>query len=473
MSVLLNGYKNDMRLKNIKSRVGIIGDNSIAYVEALLNIWNEGNVPVLIDWRIPINVGLELLVEANATECYIEEKILIKSDNIKELPIKFHLMKSSSRSANLLPECLYKQFKSNYSNDEALIFFSSGTTGKAKGIVLSHYAINKNSDAVIDYMHPTNEDTVYIIKTLAHSSTLVCELLVGLKSNSKIVIAPTVVSPGFSFKNFIKYNTTIVCVNPTLLNLYIKACQNNNYEFRSLKWLYTSGSIANVDLLKEAQNTFKFSKVLNVYGLTEAGPRVTAQRYEDDYIKLGSVGKTINDVKIAVVDNNGAILPAMSKGIVHVDTPCKMKMYITGRNPKKSLYRDWINTGDVGYMDEDGDLYITGRYDNMIIQGSHNVYPEDIEAVIRKHPFVNECLVFGVRHYLYGEKIICYYQLNDNVNVQSSFDTELKKYCSDILASYEIPNEFCLVEQLPLTSNGKISIRIAQEHYESTHHAEG
>ena len=281
----------------------------------------------------------------------------------------------------------------------------------------------------------------------------------GLKSNSKIIVEPTVTSPTSVLKSINKFNVSIWCINPTLLNIYSKLLSRSNYNINSLKYIYISGSIANKKLLEEAKDNFKNVIILNMYGLTEAGPRVTVQSTNSAY-KLGSGGSPISGVEIKIISETGQELAQNSIGIVHVNTLSIMNGYLNGVG-KKSLYRGWLNTGDLGYLDSDGDLFIVGRSDNMILHGSHNIFPEEVENALKYHKLINDCLVFGIDHNIYGERIICLYLSDVKIS-----DNELRAHCANLLASYEIPNEFSRITKLPYNSNGKLMRNLALNLYE-------
>jgi len=145
-------------------RVGLIGENSVEYIDRLLDIWNSGDCAVLIDWRIPYRTTVEMMAEAAAQKCYIESVMLEKVPQKMRVGMEFVPYEKSGNSAQALPDGIYDKFKANYSADEAVVIYSSGTTGKAKGIILSHYAINTNTDAIIDYMRPVEDDCIYMAK---------------------------------------------------------------------------------------------------------------------------------------------------------------------------------------------------------------------------------------------------------------------------------------------------------------------
>lgn len=434
-------------------RVALIGENSIGYVNALVDIWNNGDCAVLLDWRIPCPTAIEMMIEADVHTCFIEKSLFNKIENQIPNSIDFFTYEKQNSSAQLLPNCIYEKFHENYSRNEAVVIYSSGTTGKSKGIILSHFAINTNADAIIDYMNPTAEDCIYIAKTLSHSSTLTGELLVALKTRAKAVIAPTIVPPRYVLNNINKFGVTIVCLNPTLLSMLADEYERSQYDISSLKTIYVSGSILNDRVYEKAHAVFSYIQIYNVYGLSEAGPRVTAQRI--DCCQSNSVGKPIKDVEIKIVNEQGSIVTSGEYGIVHVKTPSIFDVYIVGQNKHDSFYEGWHNTGDVGYIDVNGELHIINRLDDVIIIDSHKVYPSEVEKQIVEQSDVKECAVAKVE--LNGNEFIgCLYVSEKEIG------RDIKEKLKSKLLVYEIPRFFLKCDALPRTKNGKISTREVQ-----------
>jgi long-chain acyl-CoA synthetase len=427
-------------------RVGLIGENSTEYISKLIDIWNNGDCAVLIDWRIPCEKAIEMMKEAGVQNCYLESGKYDIADCYND--INFVTYVRTSNSAELLPGEIYDKFKINYRGNEAIVLYSSGTTGKAKGIILSHFALNTNADAIIDYMRPTKKDCIYIAKTLSHSSTITGELMVALKTHTRLVVAPTIVPPRFMLDSICKFAVTIICLNPTLLSIYANEHQKNHYDLSPLKTIYVSGSILNDQSYWCAHEIFGNIEIYNVYGLSEAGPRVTAQR--KDCHKSNSVGKPIKGVEIIVVDDNGNEANKCEYGIIHVNTPSRFSGYITKNEKLSSLYKGWLNTGDIGYLDDNGELHIVSRIDDVIIHESHKLYPTEIENTIQKIITVNECAVVKIEQ---NQEviIICFYVADKAINAKEI--KLLRRY----LMSYEVPKKFIQVDYIPKNRNGKRS----------------
>ena len=341
-----------------------------------------------------------------------------------------------------------KLYKNNYDNKEAVVLYSSGTTGKAKGIILSHSAISLNADLIAEYMLLSDNDCLYMVKSLSHSSTLIGELLVGLKNQIKMLISPTINNPRAILENINKYGVTTICVNPSLLDLFSFTASMKKIEFNTLKTIYTSGAVAKERLLVKAHNVFPGVDILNVYGLSEAGPRVSAQRKNKNNI-IGSVGHPMRDVNIAIIGADGSQLEKMNKGIIHVQTPCIFSGYISTKIPKKIFQNNWLNTGDIGYIDDDGNLFIVSRADNMISIGSHNVYPEELESEIMSITKITDCIIIPQKNEIQENKLICFYVAQENMY------NKLREFCIMNFASYEIPSKFIKIDNIPTTPNGK------------------
>ena len=427
-------------------RIGLIGDNSVEFIIQLIDIWNQGNCAVIIDWRIPFEVAMRMLLETGVEECYIDSEVM--KDNFSCTDFKISVYQSNRAIVCVPPEVQFS-FVNNYSEEEALILFSSGTTGKAKGVILSHYAINKNAEAVIKYMELEPDDCIYLLKTFAHSATIVGEVLVGLKSRIKMIVAPTIMSASVNLHKMAANNVTIVGMNPTLLKVYSMAQRIKKYEVSSLKAIYFSGSTVEKAIIEQASECFDSAKILNVYGLSEAGPRVAAQTLSSKTNKMGGVGRAIEGVEIKILNNQGMETEAYEKGKIYVATECMSNGYVNQNTGLKMIDEKWLETGDIGYFDEDGELFITGRADNMVIVGSHNVFPEEIEDFIRSVDGVQDCVVLPQKDETYGEKIVCCYVSDKELT------EELVSQCRKRLAPYEIPSTFINAEKLHTNLNGK------------------
>jgi len=366
-----------------------------------------------------------------------------KNDAFRQ-PSRIHFMpyEQHQAAAVLLPCRIYDKFKPNYNKDEAVILYSSGTTGSAKGVILTHYAINTNADAIITNMQATSEDCIYIVRTMSHASTLTGEILVALKTKMRMVVAPEIALPRACLTNIERFKVTFIGLNPALLATYTTELIRSAYDVSALRAIYVGGSILDADVYMSAKKAFDGKPIYNVYGLTEAGPRVT------------SAGRPLQGVSVAIIDENGNIAQYGAKGIVHIKTPSCFSGYVSGERSLLPLYEDWLNSGDVGYVDAEGYLHIVDRMDDVIIIDAHKIYPTQVEAVINMYPDIKECIVkpFNCDGLVAGLR--CEYVSNNADGTDIS--AMVRKWCLTQLLPYEVPKQFVLVSEILRTPKGSV-----------------
>jgi long-chain acyl-CoA synthetase len=192
--------------------------------------------------------------------------------------------------------------------------------------------------------------------------------------------------------------------------------------------------------------------IVEIYGLSEAVAHVTCQPV-DGTGKPGSVGKALSVWEIRIVDDNGKELPANQTGEIIVAGPFMKGYYANPEDTAEVIKDGWLYTGDIGKIDEDGELFILGLKKDMILIKGQNIYPIDIEAVLHSHPKVVEAAVVGIPDELRGERIRGVVSLKDG---QVVTERELQDFCRQHLANYKVPKQIIFVKSLPKTAAGKI-----------------
>ncbi len=408
------------------SRVALIGNNSVEYVEKLLSIWNNNDSAVLIDYDTPPSIAFAMLSEVGAGRCYIENSLTDMNDAAPPT-LKTTQYSILNEIPCVLPKSVRDLFKPRYDESEAVVIFSSGTTGKRKGISLSHRAINNNADSIIEYICPTDSDTFYLNKKLTHCSSLIGELIVSLKSGAGVVLSQIVVPPRTAFRNIADFHVTVLCCNPMLIKLYADEAERTETFPECVRAVYTSGDVISEKEIERARTVFHRS-VYNVYGQSECGPRISAQTRE--HCNGNSAGKAIKNVEIRI-DENGEIL-------------VRTNALFSGYTNSDEKPEEWHRTGDIGYIGNNGDLYVTGRTDNMIVIGAHNIFPETIEDTIIDKTDVDDCVIFKE-----DGKLICEY------TAKECLDTEITRSIKPLLMPYEVPKLYRRVEAIVRNKNGK------------------
>ena len=409
-------------------RIGLMGHNSVEFIEQLIGIWNNNDSAVLIDYDMPIDALQRIISNNLIASLRIEDSLSLKFDNAL-LNANVTLYSVCTPLPCLLPDRIYDEFTERYDEDEAVVIFSSGTTGLNKGISLSHRAINNNADSIIHYMQPKATDCLYLNKKITHSSSLTGELLVALKERIKIVVAPIIIPPRIAFRIISDFGVSILCCNPALLKMYVDEVERATRFPEAIKTIYTSGDVISVKAIERARSVFT-RPVYNVYGQTECGPRISAQT--EDCCRGNSVGKPIKNVEIKI-DTSGEVL---------VKTNALFSGYTASAAEAPG---EWHGTGDLGFIDENGELYITGRTNSLIVIGAHNIYPEAVEQTIIENTVISDCLV-----YKDAEKLACDYVSACEIN-----KTEIIRSIQPLLLPYEIPKTYRRVKIIPQNANGK------------------
>lgn len=440
------------------ANIALIGFNSIEYVEKLIDIWNNGNCAILIDCNTPYESLVELMKIANTETCYIDNAILNDTFRLNDKKINFIVYQSTYKKFSYLPKFIRNKYVYNDSNTPAIIIFSSGTTGKAKGVILTHFAISKNSDMIYQSMEINEKDAMYVVKKFSHSSVLIGELLVALKYNIKVLIGPIVVPTRLLLSNISKYKITVVCINPTIVRLISKELDKEEYNLSNFKKIFISGDKLYFKDILDIRKKLNKVEVYNMYGLSEAGPRVTMQNKKNCF--QNSVGVPINCVEVKVINEYHKNCKTNEYGIIFVKTPSKYSGYINNCIKFNDPKDEWINTGDIGYFDKNGELFIIGRIDDVIIIDSHKIYPSDIEnKIIKTFGFI-ECVILKSSNSKTAiSNLICLYVGEEQKEI--TIKRELGKYLLD----YEIPRKFIKIDEVPKNRNGKRDIIKIKELY--------
>src|SRR5690625_246018 len=332
----------------------------------------------------------------------------------------------------------------------ALILYTSGTTGKPKGAMLSHKNLYSNAKDVADYLTINGDDRVIAALPMFHVFCLTVSLNAPLMNGGTILIMPKF-SPQEVFRIAKTYQATIFAGVPTMYNYLLQSAQGNKTDFAGIRFCISGGAAMPVSLLKAFEKTFDVI-VSEGYGLSESSP-VTCFNPLDRPRKPGSIGQSIMNVKNKVVDELGEEVAAGEVGELIVQGPNVMEGYY--KMPEETaatLKEGWLYTGDMARMDDEGYFYIVDRKKDMILVGGYNVYPREVEEVLYAHPNVVEVAVVGTPDPNTGETVICYVVTDD----AALTETMLKTFCEAHLAKYKIPSTIEFLDELPKNTTGKI-----------------
>lgn len=338
-------------------------------------------------------------------------------------------------------------------SDIMAILFTSGTTNTPKAIMLTRENISSNVIAISAYLKPAIEDNILLIKNLYHSSTLIGELLVGLYNGCFVVISTQLPVATVMLNLLEEKEINIFFAVPSLLKELIVSNEHEKYNLDKLRIVNFYGAPMNATDIKRLSEVLPNANIIYSYGQTEASPRVTYIERKDLLIKSGSSGKTIQGVKIDIINDEKQSVKPFEKGEIVVCGPNVMKGYYRNEERTKITLADgWLHTGDIGYLDEEGFLYVVGRKDNMVISAGKNIYIEEIENVLNEMSGIKEVLV----QVKLDEKSIARIEAFVVLSDKKLTVKEIQKYCLYKLENYKVPRKIMVVDYLEKTNSGKI-----------------
>ncbi|PGS55929.1 long-chain-fatty-acid--CoA ligase [Bacillus sp. AFS041924] len=341
--------------------------------------------------------------------------------------------------------------------DLAVILYTSGTTGKPKGAMLTHRNLVSNADSISRLVELDETDRVVAVLPMFHVFCMTVCLNAPIARGATILIQPKF-SPADLVSTIHKRNATVFAGVPTMYSFINQLPEANSEDFRSIRVCISGGASIPVELLHKFESKFKVS-ILEGYGLSETAPLVAINPLKG-IRKPGSIGLNIPDVQSKVVDQFGEEMPIGGIGELVVQGPNVMKGYLGMKEATLDAFKDgWFYTGDLASMDEDGYIYIVDRKKDMIIVGGYNVYPREVEEVLFQHPAVVEAAVVGVPNEEYGESVKAYVVVKD----KQLTENDIIQFCKEKLVKYKLPRYVEFFKELPKNSTGKILRRELRE----------
>lgn len=335
--------------------------------------------------------------------------------------------------------------------EPAVILFTSGTSGRAKGAVLTHGSLRSAADAASTALGLTPEDVVLGAAPFSHvlgqSTGLVGTLSVG---------ASIAIVERFQAEETLSWmtetRTTILLGVPTMCIALCDAARSAA-ELPAVRIAHVGGAAVPIEVARDFERTFG-GEVHEGYGLTEMSGIATTS-YSGQPRKLGSVGMPLGQTEMRIVALDGRVVPANEPGEVQFRGPSVIPGYWHDREAtEEALAPDgWLSTGDIGYVDDDGYLFLVDRKKDVIIRGGYNVYPREVEEALYAHPDVLEAAVVGVPHPTLGEEVAGLVVARPG----ATLDPEaLRTFVRERVAAYKYPRHILLVDSLPKGPTGKI-----------------
>ena len=356
------------------------------------------------------------------------------------------------------------------SADPWMIMYTSGTTGRPKGVIRSHEANMAHFYVTLINHAWTPNDKVMLVMPMCHINSVYYSFPFTLVSAPVMVYNMVSFDPEDFLRSADLFRPTFTSLVPThyVIILSLPDAVKGRYDVSAFKQLLISSAPARKELKLQIMDYFKNAQLWEAYGSTETGI-VTLLRPEEQLEKLGSVGREVFGVdEVKLLDEEGNEVPVGEVGELYARTPHMFSGYWKDPEKTQAAFRgEWATVGDMAKKDEDGYYYLVDRKANMIITGGENVYPSEVEAVVASHPAVKDVAVIGVPDLKWGEAVKAVVVLKEGYVPSPELAQEIIGHCRGKIASYKIPKsvDFIPDEEMPRTATGKILHRKLRERY--------
>jgi long-chain acyl-CoA synthetase len=337
-------------------------------------------------------------------------------------------------------------------SDDAVILYTSGTTGQPKGAQLTHGGLIRNAQLTVETLaHNTPDDVIMGCLPLFHVFGLTCGLNTSVMAGSTLTLLPRFVASK-ALDIIERDRVTIFEGVPTMYAGMLHDPNADSARTASLRLCVSGGAAMPVEILRAFEEKFGCI-ILEGYGLSETSP-VASFNHPDQVRKPGSVGTPVEGVEMRLFTDSGGEVPQGEVGEIAIRGHNVMKGYWGKPEATAAAIPDgWFRTGDLGRIDDDGYFFIVDRKKEMIIRGGYNVYPREVEEALHEHPAVAEVAVVGMPHAELGEEVGAAVALKPGA---SATPAELQQFVRDRVAAYKYPRRVWLVDALPKGPTGKI-----------------
>jgi fatty-acyl-CoA synthase len=441
-------------------RVGFLGFNQPAFIETMFAAARLGAIFVPLNFRLSGPELSYIINNAGVHTLVVDGPHRPVIDSIRgELPCRHYL--SADRPVEAWPSVgglidTHEPIRAGVpvvEDDVAIIMFTSGTTGRPKGAMLTHGNLWWNNINVLHAYDVLETDVSLLVAPLFHIGGLNVNSLVIWQKGGHVVLHRTF-DPKRCLDDIATYHATTFFGVPAMLLFISQQPEFASADLSSLRAILCGGAPVPEPLMRIYAS--RGVPIDQGYGLTETAPFVTFLAPEWGMTKLGSAGRAPIFSEVRLVDGNGReIKQPRVNGEVITRGPNIMKGY--WNNPEATAAaidtEGWFHTGDVGYVDEDGFLFIADRLKDMVITGGENVYPAEVESVLYDHPAIAEIAVIGLPDEQWGEAVVAVAALKPD----ASLDLEtLRAFATERLARFKLPRRLELVAALPRNPAGKV-----------------
>lgn len=438
--------------------VALLMKNSAAFVEVALAIGHLGAILLPINYRLGGEEIAYVVDHAGAVLLLCDEEFGAATGSVPCIVVDEAAQSDSSRlAAGCKPLA-----QGHFSRPEDLyrLMYTSGTTDRPKGVMHTHANAAWKNMAHITALSLGREDRLLVVGPLYHVGAFDLPGLAVLAQGGMLAILRDF-EPEATLALIEQERLTGGWMAPVMLSRVLALPGRERFDLSSFRWLIGGGERTPEERIREFGALFGHARYIDGYGLTETCSGDTLMEAGREIEKIGSTGRALPHVQLAVVDDAGNPLPAREQGEICLRGPKVTRGYWKDEaKTQASFYGEWFRTGDVGYVDEEGFLYLTDRKKDMIISGGENIASSEVERVLYQLPQVAEAAVVGLPDDRWGESVTAVVVLRPGTTLTQE---ELRAHCHGKLAGFKAPKRLVVLGALPRNPSGKVLKRVLRD----------
>ena len=458
-------------------RIGMLNVNCNQYVEIYFAAAKIGAIFVPLNFKAKAEELSYMIDNAGVKIVFVGSRYLEMADTmLSHLPTVRHCV-SIDKDDSGRP--YYGRLISSSSTDEVaseigdeditILMYTAGTTGRPKGVPLKHSGFVSYVLSNVEPANPEIEERNLLTVPLYHVAGI--QAMVAAVYGGRILVMMRQFEVKEWMETVQREQATRAMLVPTMLKMVIDFPDFSEYNLESLKVITYGAAPMPFAVIKKAIEKLPGVNFINAFGQTETASTITTLGPEDHIIEgteeerdkklkrlTSSIGKPLSDVEVKIVDEEGNPLPALEVGEIMARGPRVMTGYWHDEEKtSKVITKDgWLRTGDKGWIDKDGYIYLAGRSDDMIIRGGENISPEEVENVLQSHPMIEEVAVIGIPDPEWGQEPRAIVVLKKG---QKTAPEEIMEYCRSRLAGFKRPRSVIFINSLPRNQLGKVLMK--------------
>lgn len=459
LNIRANSLATWFRNRGVKEgdRIALLSPNHISYFDLLFACGKIGAIFVPLNWRLSSHEINDILADCSPVMIGFHPQFKEMYNQLTNSQNIFFIGEAEYENM-VAPQNNSYLFENVSENIPLAMIYTGGTTGKPKGVVLTHQSILWNAINTIISWSLTAEDVTINYLPMFHTGGLNALSIPILMIGGTVVIGDQFTGEK-AVQSLNQFGCTTVLLVPTMYHMLIQTREFQESHFPKMKVFLSGAAPCPLQIYEAFQK--KGLAFKEGYGLTEAGPNNFYISPEDAQIKRGSVGKPMIFNSIQLQKDDGQAADINEVGELLIKGKHAFSMYWENEQATAEAWEDgWIHTGDLAKRDEDGYFYIVGRKKDMIITGGENVYPLEVEHWIAEHPAIDEVAVIGLPDEKWGEMVAAYLVLKQPYTFD---EDQMVTHCKIKLGKYKIPKQFRILDELPKTHVGKIDKKKLKE----------